>query len=103
MTTQMAALDEFVTRARSQNDHHHSIRSKNLGDVSNDIQETFTSLGQNMGTTSTSLRTFATETSNQVSALQFALNPLTEGARQSLAELKSNILTANLKAREITA
>ncbi|KIW20748.1 hypothetical protein PV08_01326 [Exophiala spinifera] len=47
MSTQMATLDGFVTRARSQIDHDHAERSQNLDKLVSNVNEGFASLEKN--------------------------------------------------------
>ena len=97
MAVQMAALDEFVTRARSQNDRNHTFHAESLRDLSGNAHQTFTTLTQILDSTSDNLSTFGTNNSTDISSLQDHIGPLTKEVRQSLAQLQSNVQGAALR------
>jgi kinesin family member 11 len=97
MALQMAALDEFVTRARSQNDRHHTAHTESLAGLSDKVHCGFTNLEGSLETTSENLSAFGTDTSTTLSSLQNALEPLTEEVHQSLERLQTDIRSAPLK------
>ena len=97
MAAQMAALDEFVTRARSQNDYHHTAQAESLEKLSSKADSAFTAFGESLNTTSDSLSVFGTDTSTALSRLQDAVGPLTEDVHQSLERLQTDVQSAPLK------
>jgi kinesin family protein 11 len=97
MAVQMTALDEFVTRARSQNDRHHIGHTESLGGLSTKFHSAFTSLGASLDATSENLSGFCTGNSTTLSGLQNALKPLKEDVHQSLERLQSDIQSAPLR------
>src|SRR3954452_18414962 len=97
MAIQMAALDEFVTRARSQNDQQHTAHAESLRGLASNLHRTFTSLGQSLESTSANLSTFGAENTMEISNLQENLEPLTEEIHQTLVQLQSNIQSTRLK------
>ena len=97
MAIQMAALDEFVTRARSQNDQQQTAHAESLRGLSSNLHQTCTSLGQRLDSASANLSTFGTENAAEISNLQENLGPLTEELHQSLAQLQSDIQSTRLQ------
>ena len=97
MAVQMAALDEFVTRARSQNDRNHTAHAESLQNLSGNAQQTFTNLSQTLNATSDNLSTFSAKSSADFSSLQDNLDPLTEEVHQSLAQLQENTQSTPLR------
>jgi kinesin family protein 11 len=97
MALQMAALDEFVTRARSQNDQQQTAHVESLRDLSRSLHQTCTGLEQRLDSVSANLSAFGTENATEISHLQENLEPLTEEIHQSLAQLQSNVQSARLK------
>ncbi len=96
MAVQMAALDEFVTRARSQNDRHHDTHVESLKRLSSNVHQTLTNLGQSLDSTSTTLSTLGTDTSTKTSDLVSSFEPFAQSVRQPLTELQSNLQAAPL-------
>ena len=97
MAVQMAALDEFVTRARSQNDRNHTIHAESRRDLSGNTHQTFATLTQVLDSTSDNLSAFGTNNSSDLSSLQDNIGPLTEVVHQSLAQLQNNVQGAPLR------
>ena len=93
----MAALDEFVTRARSQNGRNHTNHAQSLQSLSSSAHQTFTNFKQTFDSTSGNLSTFGTDNSTELSSLQGSLSPLMEEVHQSLAQLQHNIQSAPLR------
>jgi len=89
MATQMAALDEFVTRARSENDRHHDQRVQSLGDMSSGVQEAFALLGQDIQTRHTNFVTFTSQHQADASGLVEAVCAFEQEVRAPLRELKN--------------
>lgn len=96
MAVQMAALDEFVTRARSQNNHHHAAYAASLAGLSSKVHSSFISIGDDLESTSENLSAFGIDNSKTYSSLLDALEPLNE-VHQSLEQLQSDIQSAPLK------
>jgi kinesin family protein 11 len=97
MAVQMAALDEFVTRARSQNDRHHTAHAISLGGLSTKVHCAFKSVEESLEATSGNLSAFGTDNSTAFSSLQDALGPLTEEVHQSLDRLQADVQSAPLQ------
>jgi kinesin family member 11 len=96
MAVQMEALDDFVTRARSQNGSHHEAHLAGLERLTKNIKNSFTSLEQGFGGTHTQLNEFQTLATQQRDDMQEAITPLSDEVRQQLVELRKNIQSATM-------
>ena len=91
MATQMAALDEFVTRARSQNDRHHASQIQSLQGISSNAHQTLSGFGESLKISATSLPEYSTDLTASVFKMQDSLAPFTEEVCQPLNELRLNV------------
>ncbi|KAK4694174.1 kinesin family member 11, partial [Lecanoromycetidae sp. Uapishka_2] len=97
MATQMQALDDFVTRARSQNERHHSTHVESLGGLSLTVRQSYSSIGDHFTSTYDRVREIGDDISNKTTALQASLPPLCSTIQQPLADLRTSITGAPLK------
>jgi kinesin family protein 11 len=91
IATQMQALDDFVTRARSQNAQHHDSHTKSLDGLSSTVKSSYSNIGLHFTSTYERVRDLGNEMSTKTTVLQESLTPLDSVLRQPLAELRSNI------------
>jgi len=96
MATQMQALDDFVTRARSQNERHHSTHVESLGGLASTVRQSYTSIGDHFVSTYDRVRDIGNDVSTQSTALSATLSPLTSTIQQPLSDLRANITNAPL-------
>lgn len=96
MTTQMAALDEFVTRARSQNDSHHTDRVQALTGVVSRARDGFRALEKDSQESSTALEDLAQVQKLQRSELEQLAVVLEEETRHPLLQLKTELSGSTL-------
>jgi len=96
MATQMADLDQFVTRARSQNEEHHIQNVRSLNDISTGVLDSFSRLGHDLRTSSSILEAFSTDVETRAAEVNNLVLPQTEDARQRLKSLRENIEAARL-------
>ncbi|EED19104.1 kinesin family protein (BimC), putative [Talaromyces stipitatus ATCC 10500] len=94
MAVQMEALDDFVTRARSQNGSHHESHLANLESLARGIKISFVSLEEGLGSMNTQLHTFQEAATNQEDSIRRTVAPFSEELRQPLVELRNNIRNA---------
>ena len=87
----MQALDDFVTRARSQNAQHHDSHTLSLQGLSNTVKSSYSNIGSHFTSTYERVRDLGAEMSTKTVTLQETLNPLEEVLRRPLAELRTNI------------
>ncbi|KIX00253.1 uncharacterized protein Z518_10392 [Rhinocladiella mackenziei CBS 650.93] len=96
MATQMAALDEFVTRARAHNDTHHDERVHSLHKVSSQVQDGFTELVKKSEEFRVSLENFGTEQKAGITEVEGLASSLNEDTCAPLQELKAELSNASL-------
>ncbi|KAL8708591.1 MAG: hypothetical protein Q9220_006527 [cf. Caloplaca sp. 1 TL-2023] len=97
MATQMQALDDFVTRARSQNERHHSSHVSSLQTLASTVKESYSSIGDHFISTMDRVRDMGAGIAAQSQTLQDTLPPLVENIQQPLSNLRSAITNAPLK------
>lgn len=87
----MQALDDFVTRARSQNARHHDSHVASLQGLSTNVKSSYSNIGSHFTSTYERVRDLGEEMSRKTSSLQESLAPLDSVVSQPLAELRDNI------------
>jgi len=97
MAIQMQALDDFVTRARSQNERHHGRHVESLQSLASTVHQSYTSIGDHFVSTYDRVRDLGTDVSERTSTLQASLPELTTSIQQPLSELRHNIEEAPLQ------
>ncbi|KAL8761241.1 MAG: hypothetical protein Q9184_002621 [Pyrenodesmia sp. 2 TL-2023] len=97
IATQMQALDDFVTRARSQNERHHATHVSSLQSLSSTVDESYSSIAEHFTSTYDRVKNIGNGISEQSKALQDTLPPLTQNVQQPLADLRSSIANAPFK------
>lgn len=88
MAVQMAALDEFVTRARSQNDDHHSERLHSLGQLATEGHEGFNALERGTTESSAAFDQFDDHYKSQSMDIETLVASLRDDTRLPLQELR---------------
>ncbi|KAI0020738.1 kinesin-domain-containing protein, partial [Xylariomycetidae sp. FL0641] len=91
LNEQMTSLDDFVTRARSQNGQHHEQHADSLRDVSNTVETSYARIGDHFKTTCSRVEELGTDMETDISLARDALEPLSENVRQPLADLRDEI------------
>lgn len=91
ISIQMQALDDFVTRAQSQNAVHHDSHVISLQGLSTTVKSSYTNIGSHFTSSYERVRDLGVVMSSKNSSLQESLIPLDETLRQPLAELRTNI------------
>ncbi|KAL9638488.1 MAG: hypothetical protein Q9164_001520 [Protoblastenia rupestris] len=97
MANQMQALDEFVRRARSQNERHHSTHVESLQSLASNVRQSYSSIGNHFGSTYDRVREIGVDISTQSTTIQASLQPLDSTIKQPLVDLRTHILEAPLK------
>ncbi|KAI4178142.1 MAG: hypothetical protein L6R41_008524 [Letrouitia leprolyta] len=97
MATQMQALDDFVARARSQNEHHHATHISSLQNLALTVNDSYSSIGEHFTSTYDRVKDIGNNISEQSTALQNTLPPLKSNIQQPLADLRSSIANAPLR------
>lgn len=89
--TQMRALDDFVTRARSQNSQHHDSHAESLNNLSTTVKSSYSNIGTHFTSTYERVRDLGSEMATQTTSLQETLAPLDSILRQPLTQLREDI------------
>ncbi|KAL9039962.1 MAG: hypothetical protein Q9214_004669, partial [Letrouitia sp. 1 TL-2023] len=91
MATQMQALDDFVSRARSQNERHHSTHVSSLQNLAATVNQSYTSIGDHFVSTYDRVREIGADIGKQSEALQATLPPLEQEVRHPLKKLREAV------------
>ena len=97
MASQMQALDDFVTRARKQNERHRTTHVNSLQGLASTVRQSYSSIDDHFVSTYHRVRNIGEDVSTQSAALQKSLPPLASTIQQPLADLRSDITGAPLK------
>jgi len=88
---QMTSLDDFVTRARSQNAEHNDRHGASLRCVSNTVEGSYNSIAEHFKTTFARVNDLSTGMQVDIGAAQETILPLSEELVQPLANLREDI------------
>jgi kinesin family protein 11 len=94
---QMQALDDFVTRARSQNSQHHDIHSKSLHGLLTIVRSSYGNISNHFTSTYERVRDLGIEMSEKTGTLGETLAQVDSTLCKPLAELRSNIAMTTLQ------
>jgi kinesin family member 11 len=97
MESQMRALDDFVTRARSQNAQHHDSHAQSLQSLSGTVKSSYSNIGSHFTSTHERVRALGDEMSTKTATLQDSLEPLDSVLRKPLSTLRENITSTQLQ------
>lgn len=97
IATQMQALDDFVTRARSQNERHHSTHVSSLQSLASTVNDSYSSIGDHFTSSYDRVRDIGNDISDRSKVLQDNLSPLSETVQQPLSSLRSTIINNPFK------
>jgi kinesin family member 11 len=90
MAVQMAALDEFVTRAREQNGRHYDSHCESLKDLSTNLRQTFGSVDNTLQATSVRMQKHSAVWRGDIGSLDESLLTFSRSIRDPLADLMAN-------------
>lgn len=94
MAAQMAALDEFVTRARRQNDDHHNEHVSSLEVMSRQLRESFENVQARLANSTTN--TFKTGMDAHLDEIASTFADIQDKAREPLQQLQHDLLATEL-------
>ncbi|KAH9892101.1 kinesin-domain-containing protein [Xylariomycetidae sp. FL2044] len=97
LDTKMKSLDDYVTRARSQNAQHHDQHSSSLQNLSTTVEGSYGSIGDHFKTTCSRVEELGTAMDADFDTAISALEPMSEGIRQPLTDLREDISTTVLQ------
>ncbi|KAB8290374.1 hypothetical protein EYC80_010807 [Monilinia laxa] len=102
ISTQMQALDDFVTRARAQNAEHHDLHAQSLQGLSTTVKSSYDNIGTHFASTYGRVKDLGDEMTSKTQALVENLAPLDDNLRQPLADLRTNISKTAIQEYEPT-
>lgn len=91
MATQMAALDEFVTRARSQNDSHHAARVVSFGHLATSAQDGLSLAANDANECRAKFTEFSASHTGQMTEIEQLVETLQDKIRLPLQGLQAEI------------
>src|SRR5438270_759426 len=94
---QMRALNDFVTRARSQNVQHYDVHCQSLKSLSEIAKASFDSIGGHLATTHERSKSLGDDISAKRKLLDEALATLDSTLQQPLSDLRANISRTTLQ------
>lgn len=97
LDAQMEALDDFVTRAKSENASHHDSQALSVEGVSNTVEKSFGNVSAHFKTTFERVKNLGEEMQLDVNDMQDNLEPLDTQACQPLANLREEISSSALQ------
>ena len=97
MAKQMQALDDFVTRARSQNERHHRTHVDSLQGLASNVSQSYSNIGDHFVSTYDRVKEVGADIDSQSKEVQATLPSLDTSLKDPLATLRSQISRAPLK------
>ncbi|KAI9755528.1 MAG: hypothetical protein M4579_004254 [Chaenotheca gracillima] len=97
VSVKMQALDEFVTRARTQNGTHHEAHTSSLRALTSSIRDTYSKMQGSVDATSNRIQGVGDDMASRTTGMKSSLPPLDFDVCQPLAELRSNMMSSILK------
>lgn len=102
VSTQMQALDDFVTRAKSQNGQHHDSHVQSLRNLSSTVKNSYGSIGQHFATTYERVKHLGEDISSKTASLQETIPPFNSGLKDPLSRLRSTVANTRIQEYEPT-
>lgn len=102
LEAQMEALDDFVTRARSENATHHERHAAAMDNLSGTVEQSFDSISTHFNTTFERVKDLGTEMEKQTEEAEQNLEPLGEQLCEPLGDLREEIRATSIKEYEPT-
>ncbi|KAH7320020.1 P-loop containing nucleoside triphosphate hydrolase protein [Stachybotrys elegans] len=97
LDTQMRALDDFVTRARSENATHHNTHAQSVQAVSNAVEQSFGNISAHFKVTFDRVKNLGEEMELDTADLEDNLDPLDSQLCQPLANLREGVASSSLQ------
>ncbi|KAF5576711.1 kinesin family member 11 [Fusarium pseudocircinatum] len=97
LDVQMEALDDFVSRAKTENGHHHESHSVSVQSLSNTVEESFGNISSHFKSTFERVKNLGEEMELDLGDLQDGLEPLNDQLCQPLANLREDVSRAALQ------
>ncbi|OLN84318.1 Kinesin-like protein bimC [Colletotrichum chlorophyti] len=97
LDVQMEALDDFVTRARSENASHHERHAESMLALSSTVEASFDNISDHFKTTFDRVKDLGGEMETETEEMQQSLDPLTQQLSRPLAALREDIESTNIQ------
>ncbi|KAL0935417.1 kinesin related protein 2 [Colletotrichum truncatum] len=97
LDVQMEALDDFVTRARSENASHHERHGESMQGLSSTVEQSFDNISSHFKVTFDRVKDLGEEMDTETSEMQQGLEPLTQQLCQPLTNLREDIEATTIK------
>jgi kinesin family member 11 len=94
---QMTSLDDFVTRARSQNAEHHDQHAASLTTLSDTVESSYAKVGSHFKDTFARVENLRSSMDQATTEARDALEPLAGDLCQPLAELRDEVNATSLQ------
>lgn len=102
LDVQMTALDDFVTRARSENADHHKQHSVSMANLADTVGTSFSNISSHYKDTFSRVQVLGEDMETSVQQLQDDLQPLDDELSQPLTKLRDNIVSTGIREYEPT-
>lgn len=99
---QMTALDDFVTRARSENAGHHAQHEASVAKLSDTVDSSFSNISSHYKETFDRVHDLGEKMGSEIENLQEDLQPLDDSLCQPLSKLREDISNTALREYEPT-
>ncbi|KAH6960621.1 hypothetical protein HG530_004277 [Fusarium avenaceum] len=97
LDVQMEALDDFVTRAKTENGHHHETQNQSVQALTNTVEESFGNISSHFKSTFDRVKNLGEEMELDLGDLQEGMEPLNDQLCQPLANLREDIASAAIQ------
>ncbi|KAK6215811.1 kinesin motor domain-containing protein [Colletotrichum tabaci] len=97
LDVQMEALDDFVTRARSENASHHEQHSESIRGLSSTVESSFDNIASHFKTTFDRVKDLGEEMETETEEMQQDLDPLTQKLSKPLTALREDIESTTIQ------
>ncbi|WYZ44399.1 hypothetical protein EsH8_VII_000835 [Colletotrichum jinshuiense] len=97
LDVQMEALDDFVTRARSENASHHERHGESMQGLSSTVESSFDNISNHFKTTFDRVKDLGEEMETETEEMQQGLEPLAQQLSRPLAALREDIESTTIQ------
>lgn len=102
LDVQMEALDDFVTRAKSENEHHHETHTQSAQALSTTVEESFDNISAHFKSTFERVKNLGEEMDADLNDLEDQLEPLGDQLCQPLSNLREDMASTALQEYQST-
>lgn len=102
LDVQMTALDDFVTRARSENADHHNQHTISMANLAGTVGTSFSNISSHYKDTFSRVQDLGDDMGASIQQLQDSLEPLDDELVQPLSKLRNDIASTGIRDYERT-